>query len=148
MFVFKIVTPEATVFEENVSQVTLPIESGEITVLEAHMPYIGTVRSGVVGLRTEADAPQTTLATSGGFVEFHGDTLVFLADTAERAESIDLERAEKARERAEELMRQANPEDAEAVARTAFLLEKELARIRVAKRHRTHHLPHVGDTAD
>ncbi len=66
-----------------------------------------------------------------------------LTYTAEHAESIHLERAQAARDRAEMLKSQVNTEDAEAVARTARLLEKEMARIKVATKHRTRNLPNI-----
>ena len=133
---FKIVTPERTVADQEVYQVTLPIQDGEVTVLPEHIPYIGLVRAGEIVLRTEPGGPETSFATSGGFVEFHKNVLVVLADTAERAEEIDLERAEAARTRALELQKERIHMDDEEYARTAALLEKELARIKVArKRH-------------
>ena len=82
---FKIVTPEKTVSEEEIYQVTLPIEGGEVTLLPDHMPYIGSLQAGEILLRHEINGEATLLATSGGFVEFHDNTLVVLADTAERA---------------------------------------------------------------
>ncbi len=105
MIQFKIVTPERTVLEEDIYQITLPIEGGEVTILPNHIPYIGTVKSGEILIRKEMNGEETSLATSGGFVELHDNTLVVLADTAERAEEIDLARAETARRQAEEIMK-------------------------------------------
>lgn len=132
---FKIVTPERTVVEEEVYQATLPVEEGEVTLLPDHMPYIGALKAGEIVLRKENGGDEESLATSGGFVEFHDNTLSVLADTAERAEEIDLTRAEEARKRAEELNASEVIMDAEAYARTAALIEKEMARIRVARKH-------------
>ncbi|MEI9966654.1 MAG: ATP synthase F1 subunit epsilon [Candidatus Moraniibacteriota bacterium] len=142
MFTLKIVTPEKVVLEEAVLWVTLPIEGGEVTVLPNHIPYIGAVKPGEIVIGHEGEE-ERSLATSGGFVEFHGGVLTMLADTAEHAESIHLERAQAARDRAEMLKSQVNTEDAEAVARTARLLEKEMARIKVATKHRTRNLPNI-----
>ena len=83
----------------------------------------------------DAEGNEQIFATSGGFIEFHNNTLVVLADTAEPAESIDIERAEVAKKRAEELMQQTDIQDQEAYERTAALLEKELVRLRVGRRH-------------
>jgi F-type H+-transporting ATPase subunit epsilon len=135
MIQFKIVTPERTVLEEEIYQITLPIEGGEVTILPKHIPYIGTVKSGEILIRKEMNGEETSLATSGGFVEFHDDALVVLADTAERAEEIDLARAEEARKKAEEIMKETVQADDENYARVAALIEKESARVRVAKKH-------------
>ncbi len=132
---FKIVTPERTVVDEEVYQVTLPVEEGEVTILPDHIPYIGALKAGEILLRKENGAGEESLATSGGFVEFHDNILSILADTAERAEEIDVVRAEEARKRAEELNASEVVLDAEAYARTAALIEKEMARIRVARKH-------------
>jgi F-type H+-transporting ATPase subunit epsilon len=86
-------------------------------------------------IRKEMNGEETSLATSGGFVEFHDDALVVLADTAERAEEIDLARAEEARKKAEEIMKETVQADDENYARVAALIEKESARVRVAKKH-------------
>jgi F-type H+-transporting ATPase subunit epsilon len=132
---FKIVTPERTVVEEEAYQATLPVEGGEVTILPDHMPYIGALKAGEIILRKEASGEEISLATSGGFAEFHDNTLVILADTAERAEEIDLARAEEARTRAEALRKERIHMDDEEYARTAALIEKELARVKVARKH-------------
>ena len=121
--------------EEEAYQATLPIEGGDVTILPNHMPYIGTLKAGEIILRKTAGGEETSLATSGGFVEFHDNTLLILADTAERAEEIDLARAEEARKRAEELKKERLHMDDEEYARTAALIEKEFARIKVARKH-------------
>ncbi len=135
----KVVTPEKTVFEQEVYQVTLPVEGGEVTLLPHHIPYIGALKAGEIFLRGNAEEEGKMIATSGGFVEFHNNTLVILADTAERAEEIDLARAEKARREAEKIMQERVRADDEEYARVAAILEKELARVRVAKKHHSRH---------
>ncbi len=138
--ILKIITPEKVVSEEEVYQITLPIKDGEITMLPEHIPYIGALTAGEVVFRKEsAQSEETTLAVSGGFVEFHDNVLTLLADTAERAEAIDMDRAQEARKRAEELMQQTVRHDSEEYARVAASLQKHLARIRVARKHRSKH---------
>lgn len=134
---FKIVTPERTVVETEISQATLPVERGVVTLLPNHIPYIGALQPGEIIIRSGEKDEETSLATSGGFVEFHDNALLILADTAERAEEIDIERAEEARKRAEELKNERLHLDDEEYARTAALIDKELARIRVARKHRS-----------
>ncbi len=133
-FYLKIVTPESLLLEKVVTSVTLPLIDGEATLLADHEAYIGICKPGGVAMK-DAEGNEQLFATSGGFIEFHNNTLVVLADTAEPAEAIDLERAEAAKKRAEELMQQTDIQDQEAYERTAALLEKELARLRVGRRH-------------
>ncbi len=135
MINFKIVTPEKTVLEEEIYQITLPIEGGDVTILPNHMPYIGSVKSGEILIRKEMNGDETSLATSGGFVELHDNVLIVLADTAERADEIDLVRAEEARKKAEEIMKEKVHADDEDYARVAAMIEKETARVRVARKH-------------
>lgn len=122
-------------FEADIYQATLPVEGGEVTILPEHIPYIGTLKAGELILRQGAGSEEISLVTSGGFVEFHQNTLLILADTAERAEEIDLARAEEARQRAEKLKEGMMQMSEEEYARTAALLEKELARVKVARKH-------------
>ena len=132
---FKIITPERVVLEDEIYQATLPVEGGEVTILPNHIPYIGAIRSGEIILRERAGGEEMSLVTSGGFVEFHNNILVVLADTAERAEEIDLVRAEEARLRAKKLQKEQAHTSDEEYARTAALIEKEIARVKVARKH-------------
>ena len=133
----KIVTPERTVYEDEVSQATLPTIDGEVTVLPGHIPYITALKAGEIMLKKGEEIIH--LATSGGFIEFNNNILTMLTDTVERAEEIDLKRAEEAKQRAEELQKQRITIDDMEYAKTAALVEKELARIKVARKHRTKH---------
>lgn len=134
---FKIVTPEKTVVEAEIAQVTLPVERGMVTLLPNHIPYIGALEPGEITVWIGEKKEETSLATSGGFVEFHDNQLLILADTAERAEEIDIERAEAARSQAEALKDERLHLDNEEYARTAAAIEKESARVRVARKHRS-----------
>jgi F-type H+-transporting ATPase subunit epsilon len=132
---FKIVTPERTVFEDTVVQATLPTTDGEITILPNHRSYIASLNPGEIMLKR--DGKEILLSISGGFIEFNNNELVVLADTAERAEEIDLKRAEEAKKRAEELKDKVISSDEEEYARVAAAIQKESARIRVARKHYT-----------
>ena len=135
MIKFKIVTPEKTVFEDVVDQATLPTTDGEITILPNHRSYIASLKPG--GIMLKKNGEESFVCISGGFIEFHGNELVILADTAERAEEIDLKRAEEARQKAEELKNQRVSMDENEYARVAAAIQKESARIRVARKHYT-----------
>ncbi len=138
---FKVVTPERTVFQDEIDQVTLPTTDGEVTVLPNHMPYITVLGSGEISLKKEGQ--ESILAVSGGFVELNKNEMVVLADMAERAEEIDLQMAEDAKKRAEESMKQKITMDESEYALVAAAIEKESARIKVAKKHYSKHAPSI-----
>jgi F-type H+-transporting ATPase subunit epsilon len=131
---FKIVTPEKTAYEAEVDQATLPTQEGEITILPNHLSYIASLVPGEIWVKKGEE--ETSLSISGGFIEFHGNELIVLADTAERAEDIDLKRAEEGRQKAEELKKQKAMDENEFAA-VAAAIQKESARIRVARKHYT-----------
>lgn len=130
---FKIITPERTVFEDEVDQATLPVTDGEVTILPNHRSYIATLKSGEIMIKK--DGKEFDLATSGGFIEFNRNEMIILADTAEMAEEIDLQKAEEARKRAEEAMKEKISMDEAEYALVAAAIERETARVRVARKH-------------
>ena len=134
---FKIVTPERTVLDQEVDQVTLPVLDGQVTILPGHRSYIAALKAGEVALKI--DGKEILMATSGGFIEFNDNNLVILADTAEHAEEIDLSRAEEARKRAEKLKTEKVNMNEMEYAKVAAAIERESSRIRVVKKHRTKH---------
>lgn len=138
--ILKIVTPERMVSEETVMRVTLPVQDGEVTLLPDHSPYIGALKSGEIRVFHDEKSNETTsLAVSGGFVEFHDNVLILLANTAEHAHEIDMARAKEAIDRAKDLMTKTAHEGSEEYARTAASLEKQLTRLHVARKHHTRH---------
>lgn len=135
MFKFKIVTPDGITYDDAVESVSIPTETGEITILEHHAAIVSVLRAGELEVRKKDHT--TLIVISGGVVEVReGGDVYVLADTAERAEHIDIERAEAAKKRAEELIAQATHADDVDFARIQAAIEKELARIRVGKKYR------------
>jgi len=132
---FKIITPERTVYEDEIDQITLPTADGEITVLPNHIPLISILVPGELDVRK--DGEEIAMAVSGGMIEVRGNEMTILADTAERAEEIDLTRAEEARQRAEKLKDEKIRMDETEFATAAAIFEKNLARIKVARKHLT-----------
>jgi F-type H+-transporting ATPase subunit epsilon len=139
---FKIVTPERTVFEAEIDQATLPVLDGQITILPNHRSYIAALKPGE--LMVKESGKDVHMAISGGFIEFNDNALVVLADTAEHADEIDLQRAQAAKQQAEELKKEKVVLDDTEFARVAAAVEKEAARIRVAHKHRTKSGIHLG----
>ena len=132
----ELTTPERIVTKEVCDSATIPTAEGEITVLPGHVPLVGTLAPGMITLRHGAE--ESFLAVSGGFVEVMPDgRVVVLADTAERAEELDLDKVEEARERARVLLSEGRRADDVATVAAAAALERELARVRVAKHHRS-----------
>lgn len=134
-FALKIVTPEGVVYEDDVLEVLLPSTSGQIGILPGHIPLISRLQAGeIVVKKTGGD---TSLAASSGFVEVRpGNQVYVVVDTAERAEHIDATRAQAAYERAQELLKQAQSVEDVQFALVQAKIEKELARLGVAKKYR------------
>lgn len=131
----KIVTPERTVFEDTVDSVTAMTQMGEVTILPGHIPLVANLQAGE--LRVRANGTEQLLVASTGFLEVRsGDEVVVLADTAERVEELELEKIEAAKERARKLLEEKRNVDDVAFADAAAMLERELARERVAIRRK------------
>ncbi len=131
----KIVTPDGITYESEIDQVSLPTQTGEITVLPQHIPLVSVLKAGEV--RIQKNGQEVELAVSGGVVEIRPKNEIYiLADTAERAEHIDIERAEAARVRAQEVMKQTSITETIEFARLQAKIEKELARIQVGKKYK------------
>ena len=136
---FKIVTPERVVYEAEIDQITLPTKDGEITILPNHIPLVSALQAGEMILKQGSEVHP--LAVSGGLVEVQkGSQVTVLADTAERINEIDEKRAEEARERARKLLTEKHL-DAEQYAYLAGKIEKEMARLKVAQKHRSRRVP-------
>lgn len=129
----KIVTPERTVYEGLSDSISLPTKDGQVTVLPKHVSYISILVPGEVIVRNGKE--EISMAVSGGFIEFDKNKLVVLADTAERAEELDAKKAEEAKKRAEKLKKQVFVSDETEYAQVTAAVEKELARVRVARKH-------------
>jgi F-type H+-transporting ATPase subunit epsilon len=130
---FEIVTPERTVLKEEITQVSVPTKNGEITVLPNHIPLVAGLQSGVIEIEKK-DGNRDVMSVSGGFIEVLKDKVVILADTAEMAEEIDEAKLEKAREQAEESLKDIRHFDQERFANINAKLAKELARTRALRR--------------
>ena len=128
----EIVTAERTVFADDVSEVVAWGVEGQLGILPHHAPLMTMLQPG--DLLIKKDDEEHYLAISGGFLEVRPDKVIILADTCERAEEIDVERAEAARRRAEEILKTRPPEMDTAAAEAA--LRRSLARIKVAERRR------------
>jgi len=109
-FELEVLTREGSVLSVQAEEVIAPGEEGYLGVLAGHAPLVTALDIGLVTLRT-SDGEQELLAISGGFMEVRPERTVILAETAERAEEIDRERAERALRRAEERLTAMDPCD-------------------------------------
>lgn len=140
---FELTTPERVAVQAKVRQVSIPTTEGEITVLPDHLPLVAPIQAGELRVVNE-DGSEMLLAVSGGFVTVHpGNRLAILADSAERADELDLKAIEEATARAEELLKE-KFDDEERYADAAAGLARELARLRVVRKHRSRSgMPHI-----
>ena len=129
-----IVTQERTVFSSQVDSVNLPGTEGRMGILPDHSPLLTTLDFGEVVVRR--DGQEEYFAIGGGFVEIQPDHVIVLADSAERAEEIDVEQAEKARRQAEQVMKEGVPEDPERSAQIRASLLRAQVRLDVGRRRR------------
>jgi len=129
----EIVTAERVVYsDDNVDAVIAPGVEGELGVLPRHTAFMTMLEPGE--LRLVKGEEEVILAVTGGFLEVRENKVVILADAAERAEEIDLARAEEARHRAEE--RLTAREGTVDLARAEADLRRAVTRLGVAQRRR------------
>src|SRR6478736_5847970 len=126
----EIVTPERQVFSDQVDAVVCPGIEGELGVLPHHAPLLTTL--GVGELRIRKGGTEEFFAIAGGFLQVRPDRVVVMAETADMASDIDLEKANEARREAERALEGAAQTDAVDLAAARAALQTALLRIRVA----------------
>ncbi len=130
----EIVTPERLAYSDEVDMVLVPSIDGELGILPHHTPLVSIL--GVGELRIRKGDSEESFAIVGGFLQVRPDKVVVMAETADMAAEIDLERAEEARKEAERALVSGYHEGADLAAARAEL-QQALLRIRVAgRRHR------------
>ena len=134
----EIVTPDRALLREEVDEVVVPGNQGEFGVLPGHTPLLSTLKIGELWYRQGQE--KHYLAIAFGFVEVLPDRVTVLAQVGERAQEIDVQRAERAKQRAEQRLAQAQPHLTQIdfdIERARIALMKSLLRLRVASRART-----------
>lgn len=126
----EVVTPEKTVVSEDVDMVVCPGTEGEFGVLPHHVSLLSALKIGA--LRYHVNARDEMVFVSGGFVDVNGDKCSVLAESAERADSIDEARARAARERAEQRLTD-KKEDLDE-ARAIAALQRAIMRLKIASK--------------
>lgn len=128
----EVVTPTGAIVNEDVDIVNAPGYGGDFGVLANHAPFLSTIKIGT--LTYEKDKKRENLMISGGFCEVSNNQITFLVESAERGAQIDVERAMKAKERAEKRLAQGKQSDENMnVVRAEAALQRAIARIKTAK---------------
>jgi F-type H+-transporting ATPase subunit epsilon len=131
----EIVTPERLAYSDTVDAVNLPGIEGELGVLPHHAPLVSML--GVGELRIRKGGAEESFAIVGGFLQVRPDKVVVMAETADMASEIDLEKAQQARREAEQALESGARAEAVDLAAARASLQQALLRIRVAeRRHR------------
>jgi F-type H+-transporting ATPase subunit epsilon len=128
-----IVTPERQLLRESVVEVAIPGLDGQLGILPGHAPLMTELGIGELSYRTSTSNLPIVLAVISGFAEVLPDRVTVLAETAERAEEIDLKRAEEAKARAEK--RLSTGDSNLDWDRANIALQRSLIRIQVARKH-------------
>jgi F-type H+-transporting ATPase subunit epsilon len=130
----EIVSQDRMVYEGDADMVILPGMEGEMGILPHHAPLLSTLKLGVIKVRSAGEEKIFTVA--GGVAEIQPEIITVLADAAENVDEIDIDRAEAARRRAEELLAKGIPVDTDAYLKIEAALRRSNLRLEAAKRYR------------
>ncbi len=132
VFKLEIVTPEKKVVDTSAEEIQIPGKNGYLGILPGHAPLITELAVGEITFRENSDsaAQEQRLAVAWGFAEVLPDKVTILAESAERPAEIDVERARKSKERAEQ--RLSSGDATVDVARALDALQRAEARLEVA----------------
>jgi F-type H+-transporting ATPase subunit epsilon len=130
----EIVTQERVVYDDMVQMVVAPGSDGELGILPHHVPLLTALMAG--DLRVKVDGEEVHFAISGGFMEVQPEKVTVLASTAERADEIDIARAEAARARAERFLKEGPPVDEDQYRSIEAALRRSKVRLDVARKRR------------
>ena len=128
----EIISPDKKVFADQVDSITIPGTLGSFQVLKNHAPLMSSIEIGVITVKKNG----TTLhfSTSGGTVEVLNNKVLLLSDSVENITDIDLNRAEQAKQRAEERLSQKNKEEIDE-ARAVAALNRAINRINAVQKY-------------
>lgn len=133
----EIVSQDRIVFQGDADIVVLPGAEGVMGILPNHSPLLTVLQYGVITVRSKGI--EEVFAVAGGVAEVQPDQVTVLADAAENVEEIDLQRAENARRKAEELLKKGVEADTDSYLAIQAALRRSTLRIDAAKRYRQKH---------
>jgi F-type H+-transporting ATPase subunit epsilon len=128
----EIITPAKIIFKGNIESVTIPGVEGSFQVLKNHAPLISVFEIGLVKIKIDQNTTKY-YATGGGTIEVLNNNVLVLADSLEAVEEIDIERAMRARDRAEE--RLANKTDDTNLDRARAALARAINRLTLVEKY-------------
>ena len=131
----EIISPEGTIFQSDVEEVSLPTASGQITVLPHHTALFTKLDEGEIEIKK--DGKNTTIVINGGFLEIKNNTVHVLSDYAIRAESIEIAKAEEKMRKAKELMHEKEGKREFVMAEKD--LKKSILELKIAQKIRKKH---------
>ena len=134
MIHLQLITPEKTVYDDEVEQVSIPTPNGQITVLENHMPLVSTVEPGELIFKKHSK--EARLAAGFGFAQIGAKNVKILVDLAAYEEEIEEKMIEAAKREAEEALAKKHILSEEEYATAAANLQKALVQLKVKRRHR------------
>ena len=136
----EILSIERKLFDNDVNMVIAPGSEGVLGILPRHAPLLTALTYGELQVKKEGEEDQL-FAIGGGFMEVQPNHVIVMADSAERAEEIDVDRAEEARQRAEEFLTRAKTDTAVDLALAEAALRRSITRIKAAQHRRRRERP-------
>lgn len=133
----EIVSQDRIVYQNDVDMVVLPGAAGQMGILPHHSPLLTVLNFGIITVKVKGNEENFTVA--GGIAEVQPDQVTVLADAAENVKEIDEERALKAQQRAEELLKDTIAEDTDRYLKTMTALKKSNLRLQAVKKYRSTH---------
>ncbi|MGB7093460.1 MAG: ATP synthase F1 subunit epsilon [Anaerolineales bacterium] len=131
----EIVSQDRMVWEGLADIVVVPGVAGEMGILPNHAPLLSTLKFGILKVRIKGS--EEVFAIAGGVIEVQPDLITVLADSAENVAEIDVARAEQARRRAEDILKEGPPADADAYLKLEAALRKSNLRLEAVRRFRS-----------
>ncbi len=129
----EIITPSKIGYKGNVVSVTVPGSKGNFQVLFNHAPIISSLEIGEVKVEEEG-GNKLDFATGGGTIEVSNNKIIILAESLEKADEIDIKRAEEAKKRAEERLKKRRDPDIDDL-RAELALKRALNRLKISNKH-------------
>jgi F-type H+-transporting ATPase subunit epsilon len=135
----EIVSQDRMVYEGDADIIVVPGVNGEMGILPHHAPLLSTLGFGILKVRYQGE--EEVFAISGGVIEVQPTIVTVLADAAENVMEIDISRAEAAKQRAEQMLKEGPPSDTDAYEAIEKQLRKSQLRLQAAQRYRRQRSP-------
>jgi F-type H+-transporting ATPase subunit epsilon len=130
----EIVSQDRQVFVGDADMIIVPGVQGEMGILPNHAPLLSTLKFGILRVRYMGQEQIFTIA--GGVIEVQPNLVTIMADSAENVQEIDISRAEAAKKRAEEILKQGPPPDSDTYLKIESALRRSNLRLEAVKRYR------------